>query len=153
KVVRHHRRRSAIEREGRHEHAAVAERDELGDARVCLRLQDRHRIPPGPELEARVRSPWALGARSPATRSSLRDREVRHRSGSGRHGLFRLLVRDRSHFVPPQAVVGALGAGAWSGGAATSSEWYSASSSRSRSIFGKQKNTSVPPSTTATIPA
>ena len=43
-VVRHHRRGAAEEGEGRDEHAAVPDRQELRDARRGLLLEKRHRV-------------------------------------------------------------------------------------------------------------
>ena len=75
-IVRHHRSRAAEEREGRGEHAAVADRDELGNARRRLSLEDLERIALRRELYLRVTSPrHRLPARA-TVRGSL---DLRHR--------------------------------------------------------------------------
>ena len=87
-IVGHHRRRAAEEREGRREHAAVADRDELGNARRRLSLQDPERIalwrelvaardfaaapPPGVHDPLRL-DPSQTSSRQPTTAELARD--------------------------------------------------------------------------------
>ena len=68
---------AAVERERRDEHAAVADRDELGHARLRLLLEQLDRVGPvRGRLPVGVRGARHLGARGLAARGALGDREV-----------------------------------------------------------------------------
>ena len=88
-VVRHDRRRAAVERERGDEHPAVAHRDELGYAGRRLRLENRDGVAVCRELETGVARARALDARRAAASGALLRREVRHL----RRGFLRVLGR------------------------------------------------------------
>ena len=50
-VVCHHGRGASIEGEGRNEHPAVADRDELGNAPFVVGIEQRERVAAGGRLE------------------------------------------------------------------------------------------------------
>ena len=81
-IVRHDHRGPAIERKRRHEHPAVADRHELGHARLRLTLEQLDRIGPlARRLKERVARARDLSARGLAARDPLIHRQVRHRPG------------------------------------------------------------------------
>ena len=73
-VGRHDQRRATVERERRGEHPAVADRHELGNARLCLALQQLDRVEPvRRRLEHGVARPRNLAPRRLPACDALRD--------------------------------------------------------------------------------
>ncbi len=85
KIVRHHGCRTAEERERRGEHSAVANRNELGDSRRVLRLEERERISVCRELERRVARPRHLYPGGAPAGGAIRDGRRRRDRLSGVH--------------------------------------------------------------------
>ena len=86
-VRRHRVRGTAEEGEGRYEHPAVSNRDELGHAGLGLLLEEFDRVRPVKErLPCRVCRARHLGACRPAASGALGNREVLDRLRLVRHG-------------------------------------------------------------------
>ena len=77
-VGSHDQRSAAVERERRGEHPAVANRDELGHARLGLALEQLDRVEPvRRRLEGGVARPRYLPPRPLAARDALRNAQLR----------------------------------------------------------------------------
>ena len=82
-ILRHDHRRPAIERERRHEHPAVADRDQLRDARLGLAFEQLHRIDAVGRRAQRRRGASAAPPPAPPCRGRpLGHRQMRHRHGA-----------------------------------------------------------------------
>ena len=100
-IRRHDQRAAAVEGKRRRQHAAVADRHQLGHPRGRLLLQQRDRVTTLGEVDLRLRRARHFRSRRLAPRRPLLAREMRRRLlGSGRLRCPRGTLRDLCASVP-----------------------------------------------------